>query len=329
MKINNETKIGILAIVAVALLIFGFNFLKGKNLFDKTEKLHAVFHSVSGLTTSNAVTVNGLQIGTVSAMQEKDRNLDSIVVVIDLSKDINIPDNSLAYINKDLLGTATINIELGNSPRYVKGGDTLNTRVTTGLADEVKASLNPALNNVNGTLRSLDSLIEVIGGVFDPATKNNFQRIIANLTASTASFQRLLNAQSGVLGQTLGNMNKVTSNLAAQSESINKTISNLEAATRQLAELNMQETMTTLNKTVNELNGIVSKVNSNDGSIGMMLNDKKLYQNLENTSRSLNILMDDLRVHPKRYVTISIFGRRDKGNYLTSPLVDSTHAGGQ
>lgn len=327
MKITNETKIGILAFTAIALLILGFNFLKGRNLFDKSRKLYAVFHSVSGLTTSNPVTVNGLQIGTVFAMVEKNKNLDSVIVTINLDKDINIPVNSLAYINKDLLGTASLTVELGNSSALTNNGDTLNTQVTTGLVDDVKASLNPALNNVNGTLKSLDSLIEVVGLVFDPATKANFQSIVRNLTQTSASLQSLLKAQSNVIAKTLGNMNQVTGNLAQNNDAINRTISNVETATGKLAALNLDSTITNLNKTVSDLSGIVAKANSNDGSLGLLLNDAKLYQNLENTSRSMNTLLDDLRVHPKRYVSISIFGKKDKGNYLTQPLLDSTNTG--
>jgi len=328
MKITNETKIGILAFVAIALLILGFNFLKGRNLFDKSRKLYAVFHSVSGLTTSNPVTVNGLQIGTVFEMIEKNKNLDSIVVTVNLDKEINIPVNSLAYINKDLLGTASLTIELGNSSALINNGDTLNTQVTTGLIDDVKASFNPALNNVNGTLKSLDSLIEVVGLVFDPATKANFQSIIRNLTLTSASLQSLLKAQSGVLAATLANMNQVTGNLAKNNEAINRTIGNVETATGKLAALNLDSTITNLNKTVSELSGIVSKANSTDGSLGLLLNDAKLYQNLENTTRSVNTLMDDFRVHPKRYVHFSLFGKKNKGNYLTKPLIDSTNKGG-
>ncbi len=325
MKINNETKIGILAFTAIALLILGFNFLKGKNLFDKSRKLYAVFHSVSGLTLSNPATINGLQIGTVFAMVEKDKNLDSVIVTINLDKDINIPVNSLAYINKDLLGTATLTIELGNSSVLTKDGDYLNTQVTTGLVDDVKASLNPALNNVNGTLKSLDSLIEVVGLTFDPSTKANLQSIVRNLTQTSASLQSLLKAQSNVLAKTLANMNQITGNLAKNNESINRTISNVETATGKMAAINLDSTITNLNKTVSELSGIVSKANSSDGSLGLLLNDAKLYQNLENTTRSMNTLLDDLRVHPKRYVSISIFGKKDKGNYLTQPLLDSTN----
>jgi phospholipid/cholesterol/gamma-HCH transport system substrate-binding protein len=324
MKINNETKIGILAVVAIALLILGFNFLKGQNVFDNSKEIYAVFHSVEGLTPSNPVTINGLLVGTVSEMKEKDRNLDSVIVVVRLTKDINIPVNSLAFINKDLLGTANLSIALGTANNFVNDGDTLNTQVNTGLIDDVKASLNPALNNVNGTLKSLDSLIEAIGTIFDPATKYNIQKIVTNLTISTANLQTMLNSQTGVLAKTLNNLDKVTGNLAAHNEGINKTLENLETASGKFANVKLDETIDNLNKTVNELNGVVAKANSNEGSLGLLLNDKRLYQNLENTSRSLNILLDDLRVQPKRYVHFSLFGKKNKGNYLTEPLVVDT-----
>ncbi len=319
-QINNETKIGILAVVAVALLVLGFNFLKGRDLFDKSRKLYAVFHSVEGLSTSNPVTINGLQVGTVYKMMEKNANLDSIIVTLNFTKEINIPVNSLAFINKDLLGTATLNIEPGDSKQLADNGDTLNTHVTTGLLDDVKASLNPALNSVNGTLKSLDSVIKVVGAIFDPSTKFNIQKIITNLTVSSASLEGLLNAQTGALGKTLANMNKVTGNLASQDATINRMLSNLDTATGKFANLKLDETLASLNKTISGLDTAMAKLNSPDGSIGLLLNDKKLYQNLENTSRSLNILLDDLRVNPKRYVSISIFGKKEKGNYLTTPL---------
>lgn len=324
MKLTNETKIGALALSAIIILIVGFYYLKGKNLFNRPKRLYAVFHKVDGLAIANPVIINGLQIGTVYEMVEKDVNLDSIIVTINMEKkEVRIPANSLAYINKDLLGTASLAIELGNSTAYIDDGGTLNTKITTGLADEVKASINPALNKVNGTLESLDSLIEVVGGTFDPSTKTNFQRIIANLTQSTASLQGLLSSQNGMLAKSLNNLNLVTSNLAGNNETINRTFTNLDSTTAKFARLDLEATLTNLNTTVSQLDSIVAKVNNPTGSVGLLLNDRKLYQNLENTTRSLNILMDDIRVHPRNYVNVSIFGKKNKGNYLTAPLVDT------
>ena len=322
MKLTNETKIGILALTSLIILFVGFYYLKGRNLFSRPKKLFAVFHKVDGLQVANPVTINGLPIGTVYEMEEKDANLDSIIVTINLAKkDVQIPANSLAYVNKDLLGSASLVIEMGNAKAYLDDEGYLNTKITTGLADDFKASLNPAITRVNGTLESLDSLIQVVGGTFDPATKSNFQRIVSNLTLSSASLQSLMNAQTGMLARSLGNLNTVTGNLAQNNESINRTFANLETTTGKLANLNLDTTLTNLNGTVAKLDSIITKANNPTGSLGLLLNDKKLYQNLENTSRSLNILMDDIRVHPRNYVNISVFGRKNRGEYLTEPLV--------
>lgn len=326
MKISNETKIGVLAVVAIAIMILGFNFLKGKNLFEKNDKIYAVFPKVTGLTTSNPVQINGLQVGMVYKIENVSKNMaDGILVTINLARDINIPKNSVASISADLLGGAAVNIDLGNSTDYVQNGDTLSSRMKAGLLDEVTASLNPALKNLDGTLQSLDSLIQVVGTYFDPATKNNFQKIFANLSAASASVNTLVASHNSSLNKTLDNMSRITGNLDSNKQTINATLGNLQATSQHLADLKLEETIKSLNATMASLNGVIAKANSKDGSIGLLLNDKKLYNNLESTTRSLNTLLDDLRVHPKRYVNVSVFGKKDKSTPLSAPLsADST-----
>lgn len=325
MKISNETKIGILAVAAITILILGFNFLKGKNLFEKNDKIYAIFPKVNGLLGSNPVLVNGLQVGMVSDIHERSRNLsDGIVVTINLARDVDIPKNSVAFISAELLGTASVIIDPGNATQFVKDGDTLLSRNKPGLLDEVSSSLNPALKSLDGTLQSMDSLIQVAGTYFDPATKNNFHKIFANLSAASTSLNTLIASQNSSLNKTLAHVNSITGNLDSNKSKINNTLSNLETTSSKLADLKLEETISNLNKTVAGLNGILAKANNKDGTIGLLLNDKKLYSNLENTSRSLNILLDDLRVHPKRYISISVFGKKDKSTPLAAPLLDST-----
>lgn len=325
MKISNELKIGLLAIVSIVVLILGFNFLKGKSFFDKNDHIYVVFPKVTGLANSSPVSLNGLQIGMVADIRERSPNIeDGIVVTINLARDINIPKNSVGYINADLLGSSALVIEPGNAGEYLKDGDTLPSLVKPGLFDNVTASLNPALNSLDATLQSLDSLIQVVGGYFDPATKNNFHHIIANLSSASTSLNRLIASQNSALNKSMQNLESITGNFANNNEKITNTLDNLEKTTSHLAEADIKGTVDNLQSAVGNLNGIVSKANSKDGSLGLLLNDKKLYQNLENTSRSLNILLDDLRVHPKRYVSISVFGRKDKSKPLDAPLNDST-----
>ncbi|MHA4810237.1 MlaD family protein [Flavitalea flava] len=325
MKIANETKIGLMAAVAIVLLILGFNFLKGSSLFEHTKKLYAVFDNVDGMEVSNAVKINGLQIGSVSAINESDKDLKGgIIVTITLKKDVHIPENSVGEINSGIISSSSIVINKGDATVMLKDGDTLETKQKSNLFSQVEQSVNPVILKLGGTLTSLDSLIQVIGSLFDPKLKNNLTSIIANLAGSSANLQKMLNTQSGALAQSLQHVNEFTGNLAKNNEHITKTLENVEKTTSRLSEARIPETVESLQSSINELKGVIGKMNSTNGSLGLLLNDKKLYQNLEGTTRSLNILLDDVRVHPKRYVNISVFGRKDKSGPLMAPIFDST-----
>jgi phospholipid/cholesterol/gamma-HCH transport system substrate-binding protein len=324
MKITNETKIGILAAVALVGLILGFNFLKGSSLFQHTKKLYAVFDNVEGLEASNFVQVNGLNIGSVTAIDPSDKDLTGgVIVTITLKRDVHIPKNSIGVINSSFIGSSTIVVEKGSDAQFLQDGDTLRTKQKSNLFAEVQSSVNPVILKLSGTLTSLDSLVQAVGTMFDPKLKNNFSAIVANLAASTAQIQILLNAQSGSLAKSLKNMDEFTTNLNKNNDHINHTLENVEQTTSHLASAKIPETVETLQAAVNQMKDLVTKLNSTNGTVGMLLNDKKLYSNLESSTRSLNILLDDFRVHPKRYVNVSVFGRKDKSGPLTAPISDS------
>lgn len=324
MKISNETKVGVLTVLAVALLILGFNYLKGKDLIDNSKKIYTVFKRVDGLGVSNGVLVNGLQIGTVYKMKELNANLDSVVVTINLTKNINIPVNSTASISKDLLGSSTLDIQLGNSATLVQNGDTLRSAARPGMLDDIKTSLNPAINSVTATLNSLDSLIQVIGTYFNPTTKYNFQKIVENMTATSASLEALVNAQNSALAKSLNHVESITANLANNNEHITHTLENMDRTTMHLANAKIEETVNSLQSTANSLSDMMKKVNSKDGTLGALIHDRTLYDHLNSTAYKVNILLDDLRTHPKRYVNISVFGKKNSSAPLTAPLIDDT-----
>lgn len=324
MKISNETKVGVLTISALTILILGFNFLKGKNLFSKTRKIYAVFGDLGTLEKSNEVKINGLPIGTVYDKKEKDKNVSGIVVTISLSRDVNIPDNSVAYIGSSLVGASFIVIEKGNSTNYLKLGDTLQTRTEKGIMGEVQAQLNPTLAKVRDVLDSLKTTLSGVNGIFNNEAKANLGQTMANLNQATSSLNGLLNNQTGALAKTLNNTESITANLKNNSENINATISNAKNLTDKLAALELKPTIDSLNAMINQLKSSVAKISSSEGTIGALMNDKGLYNKLNDAILSAEILIDDLRAHPKRYVNLSIFGKKDKGGALTSPSIKDT-----
>lgn len=331
MKLNNETKVGILAVAAILALVLGFNFLKGKSLFNKAPVIYAVFKQIGSLQKSNEVKINGLPVGTVYNYVPINKQVDSIVVEIHLTQDILIPNNSIAFIDGALVGASYISVEKQPSGGYLQSGDTIKTRLDAGLMSDIKTQLSPTITRVNETLDSLKRTLGSVNAIFDPATNGNLQTIIARLAITSASIQELLNAQSGALAQSLNNLNAITGNLAKNNDAISSSIRNIEVTTSNLANAPIQQTMAGLQNaigelkgTITELKGTVTRINSPNGTLGALLNDKKLYDQLNRAALGLEILLDDVRVHPKRYVNISVFGGKGKPDALTSPAVKDT-----
>ncbi len=332
MKISNETKIGALTAIAIVLLVLGFNFLKGKSFFGKSNTLFAKYTNVHGLAASNPVVINGLQVGSVYSITT-DKNMKEILVNMNLTKEVNIPVNSIAIIKPSLLGTTSVEITLGDAKTYLPKNDTIITETTTGIFNEVLSKVNPVLYQVTKAVTSIDSVLMSVNHILDPSAKNNLQATLdnlnkttANLIGASASLTILLNTQTGALAGTLNNLNSFTSNLDKNSGKINNLMTNLDKTATNLSKLDLQKTLDTLNATVNYLKSTVGKLNSTEGTAGLLLNDTKLYNNLAATGNKLNLLIDDIKTNPKRYISISIFGKKNSSPGLTVPLPDTVNA---
>lgn len=329
MKISNETKVGILTIVSLVILIYGFNYLKGKDVFSRTKKVYAVFPELGTLEKSNEVKINGLSIGNVYDREEKDKDISAIVVTISLSRDVNIPKNSVAYISSSPLGASYIVIEKGNSAEMLGNGDTLATRVETGILGDVKAQINPTMAKIRDVLDSLESTLSGLNGVLNKQNRLNLQEIMANLNNATHSLNGLLDTKNGALAKTLNNAQAITENLKNSNADLTATISNARKASDKLATLELQPTIDSLNTMISGLKATVARLNSSDGTLGALMNDRTLYNKLNDAILSAEILIDDLRTHPKRYVNLSVFGKKDKTGPLTSPAKKDTVPAGQ
>lgn len=330
MKISNETKVGILTIVALTLLIVGFNFLKGKNIFTHEKHLYAVFGDLGSLKKSNEVKINGLPVGAVYDYTEIDKDLSGIIVTITMKRDVNIPKDSKATIESELLGTTYINIARGESKEYLRDGDTLFTDRTSSFLGDVKAQINPTLTRVRDAIDSLKLVLSGVSNIFEKDTKGNINEIISNLKDATANLKSLLDTENGAIAGTLNNLNSFSANLKKNNDSITATISSIRKTADKFSSLELQSTIDSLQTAVIELKNLIAKVNSNDGTLGLLMNDRKLYDKLNDVLLGVEILMDDIRLHPKRYTGNIIFNRKDKTGPLTSPSKkDSVPQGNQ
>ncbi len=305
MKISNETKIGSLTAIAIVLLVLGFNFLKGKTFFGKSHNLFAKYTNVQGLAASNPVMINGLQVGTVYSITT-DKNMKEILVNMNMTKDVNIPVNSIAIIKPSLLGITSVEITLGDAKTYLPKNDTIATAASSGIFTDVLSKVDPILYQVTKAVTSIDSVLLSVNRILDPNAKNNISATLenlnkttANLIGASASLTILLNTQTGALAGTLNNLNSFTANLDKNNDKITNMVGNLDKTATNLSQLDLQQTLNTLNTTIGDLKSTIGKLNSTSGTAGLLLNDTKLYNNLTATANKLNLLIDDLKTNPK------------------------------
>ena len=323
MKVSNETKIGALTVIAITLLILGFNFLKGKNLIEKKATIYIAFEKVNGLNMADMIKINGLKVGGVEDMQETDANLSGIIVAFHLTRAINIPNDSYAQVITNPLGSSFIELVLGKSTTFVKDGDTLKSVQTKGLVQDLQDKLEPTIENLNKTLSSLEETVKRVGNVFDEEAKQNIGKTLKELALATDQINSMLAPGKGSIAKSVENIAGISGNLKNNNDSITMIIGNLTKVSRDISNSEIGNTIQQLETASVNLNQILNGIKEGKGSLGMLTKDEALYKNLTSTSNSLNILLQDLRLHPKRYVQVSVFGKKEKTSPLMQALPDS------
>lgn len=317
MKIANETKVGILAAFSIALLIIGYNFLKGNAIFSSETVLYARYSHVDGLGVSKPVLINGYQIGRVDALTLQSDG--TIIATLKIKGKYEIPNNSIARLESiDLLGGKAIVMALGTGNVFAKDGDTLNANVAKGLLETVQ----PVQKKAEMIIAKMDSILTSVNSILNPNFQKNvdksFNSIAATLTSLEATSKKvdnLVGAEGSRISSILANVEAITNNLKNNNEKINGILNNINTVTDQVAAANFKQTIDNANKSMADLQSIVSKINEGKGSLGLLINDTKMYDNLNSASSNLDKLIIDLKENPKRYVHFSVFGggaKKDK-----------------
>lgn len=299
MKLTKEIKIALVAIVGILVMYFGINFLKGMNLFSTNNTYFITFDDIQGLGASTPIYADGYKVGTVDGLEYDYKENGPIKVKVDINKDLRIPQGSKAEIVKDLMGNLQVNLLLANNPRErVEPGGIIPGAVNGGMMDKA-ASLVPVVEKM---LPKLDSILTSVNALLaDPAlaaSLHNVETITSNLTVSTRELNTLM---AGLNKQVPGMIGKA-----------NGVLDNTNRLTANLASLDVQGTLNKVNQTLESAHQFTEKLNSNQGSLGLLMNDTKLYDNLTSTMGHADSLVIDLKAHPKRYVHFSVFGRKDK-----------------
>jgi phospholipid/cholesterol/gamma-HCH transport system substrate-binding protein len=314
-KFSKEFKVGLVAIVTIAIFIWGFNYLKGLDIFKNYKTFYAIYPRVNGLTEANPVSIHGLNVGQVTRISFTPDMSGNIVVEFTVTTDLPLPKNSVANIySSDLMGSKAIEIVIGDADIYLDDGDTLVSELEASLKDAVNQQIAPLKNKAEELIGSIDSAVVAIRGVFNRRTRENLRNSIEsiritlkNLERATYTIDTLVSTQKNRLAAILDNVESITSNLRENNENITNIINNFSTISDSLAKAQIPKTFDNINSTISDLAEVVEKVNSGQGTIGLLLNDDKLYNNLQKASNNLNALLEDLQQNPKKYVRFSLF----------------------
>ena len=316
MKISKEIKSGIIAIVALSLTFWGYNFLKKQNLFTTDKTFYSEYNNVQGLTTSSIVTINGFQVGNVTNIKFNPEKKGNLIVAFSLSNDISFSKNSTTKITPGLMGGAELSIIPSYDGEESVSGDYLIGSADLGMISSLAEKISPIENKLTATLSGADDLLKNLNQVLDKKTQQNLRESIVNLNATLKHFKGVSKSMEEMLASNKAKFSVIMDNTSAATNSLKTMTSDFEQAKMATS---IKETISKLNTSLANVDVLLSNFNkistdmsNGKGSIGKLLNDDGLYNNLENASKEMEELMREMKEHPKRFVHFSLFGKKAK-----------------
>ncbi len=315
MKIRKEVKVGVIFVVATAILIWGLMYLKGLELLKTSRTFYAVYEQVNGLTAANPISIKGLKVGQVKKLYFNPQNPQQIIVELYVLGDYPIPKNSSARIfSSSLLGAPEVEIVPGNSKELAQSGDTLFAQTEATLGQEVNKQLLPLKTKAENLIGSIDSIAVIVQQVLNKNTRENLvdaiehvKQALGNIAHTTQNLDTLMTSQRNNLSKIIRNVESISNNLQQNNDKINNILTNFSNLSDSLAKARIPYTIATVNKAVTDLDSVLLKINNGEGSIGQLLNNEQLYKEVEKAARDLNLLLEDIKANPAKYVKVSVF----------------------
>ena len=314
-KIRKEIKVGVIFVFATAILIWGLMYLKGLELLKTSRTFYAVYDQVNGLNPANPVSIKGLKVGQVKKVYFDQKNPEKIVVELYVLGDYPIAKNSTSRIfSSSLLGSPEVEIIPGDSKEMAQNGDTLQSKIDATLGQEVNNQLLPLKTKAENLIGSIDSIATIIKQVLNKNTRDNLVQAIehvkqslGNIEHATYNLDTLVSSQRNNLSKIIGNVESISNNLKQNNDKITNILSNFSNLSDSLAKARIPYTIGQVNKAITDLDSILLKINKGEGSVGQLLNNEQLYKEVEKAARYLNLLLEDVKQNPGRYVKVSVF----------------------
>lgn len=314
LKRTKEIRIGITALAALGLFYFGFNYLKGSDIFKQSRVYYAIYNRVDGLTSSNPVMYKGFKVGRVEEVYVHPEQMSKLVVRFAIEDEtLQIPKFSIARISSaDLLGAKTIELELDDNKNMAVSGDTLVSDNERELGTIVEEKLRPFEKKLDRLLGDVDTVMTKVGTMLDESTETvgHVKGAFENLERTTKRMDDLLANEDAKLVAIITNVASITANIKSNNDKLTTIITNFSTISDSLAKADFAATMGKANRALTEVADIMEKVNNGEGSLGQLVENDSLYHNLEDASKDLDRLLIDIRENPRRYLHFSIFGRK-------------------
>ena len=316
LKITRETQIGVVVVALLALAFWGINYLKQNDVFNERRTFYAVYNTVDGLTKDRLVFIHGMQVGRVVEVRFAGDGTGRIFVAFEMDNPFPISTQTTAKIvSQDLLGTKAIELILDDSPDVAQTGDTLKSAIELNLTEEVNKQVAPIKQKAEQLIGSIDTVMLYVQSLLNERTRDNISSTFASINRSFETlentvtlFDQILTNNEGAITGSMANLESITANLKANNEHLEEVMKNTAQLTDSLANMQLATTVNALSETVTQLNEVLNAVSTGEGSLGKLINDPAVYDNLNAATRELDELLYDIKMNPSRYVRVSVFG---------------------